>query len=82
MTQYIEIIAGFLGGGGLMIILNYRMNKKIQKIDFADKAIFFLESQNDKYTARIERLEKDVEKLFQFKCENINCKNRKPPREV
>jgi len=80
MSEYITIILSFITGGGLTIFANYRINKRSQKVDFADKAVNFMEKENDKYIARIEKLEADVAKLFEFKCENVKCKNRIPPR--
>lgn len=80
MQEWIQIVLGFVTGGGLMVLTNYKINKRSQKVDFADKAVKFMEEQNDIYIARIEKLEADVKKLFEFKCEDLTCKNRKPPR--
>lgn len=77
--QWIEILMGFITGGGLMVLTNWKINKRSQKVDFADKAVKFMEEQNDIYIKRIEKLEADVKKLFVFKCEDLTCKNRKPP---
>lgn len=78
--EYLGIILSFITGGGLSALLGWKLSRRVQKVDFADKAVKFMEEQNDIYIKRIEKLEADVAKLFDFKCENINCPNRKPPR--
>lgn len=78
--EYLQTIIGLISGGGLVTILNYRLNRRVQKVDFADKAVKFMEEQNDIYIKRIERLEDDVKKLFEFKCEDMTCRKRQPPR--
>lgn len=78
--EWIQIIIGFITGGGLMVLTNYKINKSSQKVDFADKAMIFMEKENDKYIKRIEKLEDDVKKLFEFKCTDLDCRNRKPPK--
>lgn len=80
MQEWVQIALGFITGGGLMVLTNWKINKSSQKVDFADKAIKFMEEQNDNYIKRIEKLEADVEKLFKFKCENLTCTSRTPPR--
>jgi hypothetical protein len=78
--EWVQIIIGFVTGGGLMVLTNYKINKSSQKVDFADKAMIFMEKENDKYIKRIEKLEEDVKKLFQFKCTVVECKLRQPPK--
>lgn len=78
--EYLTLIISFISGGGLLMFANWRISKKSQKVDFADKAIDFAEKQSENYIKRIERLEADVKKLFAFKCEKIDCVNRQPPR--
>lgn len=78
--EYISQILSFILGGGLLTFVNWKLNKKSQKVDFADKAIDFAEKQSGNYIKRIEQLEADVKKLFAFKCEKIECPNRQPPR--
>jgi len=84
--EYLSLIFTFIIGGGLTTLINFRLNKKAQevanqsqKVDFADKAVKFMETQNDSLMERIVTLEEDVKKLFVFKCEKINCKDRVPP---
>jgi len=80
MQQWIEIAIGFITGGGFITLINWKINKNSQKVDYADKAINFMEEQNDKLMKRIINLEEDVAKLWNFKCDVLECKNRKPPK--
>jgi hypothetical protein len=76
--EYLNLIISFIVGGGLSTIINIGITKKSQKIDFAQKAMDFMEGLNDKYTKRIEGLEADVQALLKFKCERPDCANRIP----
>ncbi len=78
--EYLSLIVSFISGGGFLMLVNWKINKKTQKLDFADKAIGFAEKQSGNYIKRIEQLEADVKKLFVFKCEKIECTNRQPPK--
>lgn len=78
--QYTPLIISFIAGGGLLTLISIGITRKTQKLDFAQKANNFMEGLNDKYTARIIKLESDVEALLKFKCEKENCRNRIPPQ--
>lgn len=80
MTEYLGYFLTFVTGGGLTIFANWKISRKSQKVDFADKAVNFMEKENNKYIARIEKLEADVAKLFEFKCERVGCKIRIPSK--
>ena len=59
-----------------MKLLNWKTAAKSDKVDYADKAIKFMDEQNDKYTARINGLEERIEALEKIICKNTNCLNR------
>ena len=77
-VQYIQIIIGFISGGGILMFANWRLSKRNAKLDFADKAIAFMEKTNDGLMTRVTRMEAEVKQLSKFKCEKIDCKTRQP----
>lgn len=84
---YLSLIATFIIGGGLTTLINWKLQKRsqqiltdVQKVDFADKAIGFMDRQNAGLMERICKLENDVKKLLQFKCEREKCNKRIPPQ--
>jgi len=87
--EYLSIIISFIVGGGLTTILNLRLSKKAmetanksQKVDFADKAVKFMEGQNDNLMERVIRLESEILKLGTFRCERQECPTRIPPQTL
>jgi len=76
----VEILVAAATGAGAILFRNWRVARKIQKVDFADKAVNFMAGQNDRLMKRVDKLESDVAKLMVFKCEKVECKNRIPPR--
>jgi len=76
--EYLSQIISFIVGGGLTTIINMRLSSRSQKVDFADKAIAFMDGQNDSLMKRICALEEDVKRLSEFKCERPNCITRIP----
>ena len=78
--EYLNLIISFVVGGGLSTLVNLKLSSRTQKVDFADKAVKFMEVQNDSLMARVEKLETDVETLLNFKCERPNCPTRVPPK--
>ena len=76
--QYIQMIFGFVTGGGIMMFANWRLSKRNAKLDFADKAIAFMEKTNDGLMTRVTRMEAELKQLSKFKCEKIDCKTRQP----
>lgn len=77
--EYLYLALTFLSGGGFMALVNWKIQRKSQKVDFADKAIAFMDKQNDNLMERVAHLEAEVEKLKKFKCERTPCKTRIPP---
>ena len=78
--EYIDAIAGVITGGGLQYMVNMKFNRKKAKLDYADNAVSFMEKMGKEYLERIVQLETDVQSLFSIKCENLECRNRRPPR--
>ena len=76
----IETAAAVIGSGGLGWLINWRANRKSQKLEYTEKAVNFMSEQNDRLMKRVEKLEADVAKLMDFKCEKIDCPNRRPPK--
>jgi len=63
-------------GGGITAFTNWRIAKKTTKVDFADKAIQFMEKQNDGLMRRVTRLEDEVKNISKLKCERVMCPDR------
>ena len=76
--EYLIPILTFIGGGGLTIVANWGISKRSSKVDFADKAIAFMEKTNDGLMKRVTAMEAEVRQLSKFKCEKIDCKTRIP----
>lgn len=66
--QYLSQILIFITGGGLFALLNWKLKAKTDKVDYADKAIKFMDELNDKYTVRINDLEARIEALEKIIC--------------
>ena len=90
--QWVQVMAGAIGGGlipTILTLVNFRMNRKSQvvdldekKLDFAQKSVSFMDTENDKLMKRVQILEEKVENLVSYKCEKLTCKNRIPARET
>jgi hypothetical protein len=74
--EYIKIILGFLTGGGITAIASLRYMKKTSKLDYADRAMKFMEDQNTKLIVRIEALENRVDILEPISCKRMDCNIR------
>ena len=77
MSEYIFPIIGFITGGGISTVLSVRYLRKNSKLDYADKAIKFMEEQEAKLLSRFSTLEKRVTDLEKISCITTNCKKRK-----
>jgi hypothetical protein len=84
--EYLSLIISFIVGGGLTTLINWKNSKRkekiqtdIERVDFADKSMKYMEEFNDKLIKRIEALENEVKWLTAFKCEKNPCRNRVPP---
>ena len=76
MMEYLSLILSFILGGGLSTIFTVKYVRRAGKIDFADKAITFMEKQNNSLMKRVFDLESDVKALKTLKCERIECQTR------
>jgi len=74
--EYLSLILSFIVGGGITALANWRIAKKTTKVDFADKAIQFMEKQNDGLMKRVTRLEDEVKNILKLKCERVMCPDR------
>lgn len=74
--EYLTLIISFILGGGITALANWRIAKKTTKVDFADKAIQFMEKQNDGLMRRVARLEDEVRNISKLKCERVMCQDR------
>ena len=79
MLEYISIIISFITGGGISTLLSLRYLRKNGKIDYAEKAITFIEKQYDDVLAKNKDLHDRVtalEKLIPLACFKLDCKLR------
>ncbi len=74
--DYLSTILAFVSGGGISTIISLKFARKSNKVDFADKAIRFMEEQNDKMIKRVEALEKRIDDLEEISCLKIDCAGR------
>ncbi len=80
MLEYITIIISFITGGGISTLLSLRYLRKNGKIDYAEKAITFIEKQYDDVLAKNKELHERVtalEKLIPLVCFKMDCTQRK-----
>lgn len=81
--QYLSMLLSFAAGGGLLMIANWKINQKSLKVDYADKAINFMERQNEGLMRRVTALEVEVKhlanELLKYRCNRIDCPNRLKP---
>lgn len=77
--DYLSQIISFIIGGGLSTIVNLRLNKKSQSLDFTEKAVKFLEDRTDKLMEDIKKMQLQIDILSELKCEKNPCKHRIPP---
>ena len=59
-----------------MMFANWRLTKRSAKLDFADKAIAFMEKNNDGLMRRVITLEAEVKNISKLKCERVLCPDR------
>ena len=76
MENYLFSFLSFVAGGGVTSIISLRYARKNNKVDFADKAMKFMEEQNDKMIERVEKLEKRIDGLEEISCIRENCEIR------
>lgn len=79
MLEYITIIISFITGGGISTLLSLRFLRKNGKIDYAEKAITFIEKQYDDVLAKNKELHDRVtalEKLIPLVCFRLACEKR------
>ena len=74
--DYLSTILAFVSGGGISTIISLKFARKSNKVDFADKAIHFMEEQNDKMIKRVKALEKRIDDLEEISCLKIDCTGR------
>lgn len=74
--EYISLAISFITGGGLFALVNWKTSKQSQKVDFADKAMKFMEGVNDDLIKRVKALEQKVEALEGTQCKKMDCKIR------
>lgn len=79
MEYYITTILGFITGGGISTVLTLRYFRKGKKLDYADKAINFMEEIQNKMNQRISDLEARINSLEQISCVQLNCDDRDNP---
>jgi hypothetical protein len=66
----------FISGGGISTFISLRYARKTNKVDFADKAMKFMEEQNDKMIRRVEKLEIRLDELEEISCTREGCNIR------
>lgn len=79
--EWVQIIIGFITGGGLLTLINLRLNRKSADLDYTQKFTAFFGEENKKLVQRIEDLEKKVEELINYKCTDMRCTKRQPPKQ-
>lgn len=77
--EYLYNILSFVAGGGISTIIGIRYARKTSKLDYADRAVDFLDKQNEDLIRRIGELEKKVDNLIIMQCTAVECKLRKNP---
>lgn len=85
MSEYLQIILGFITGGGISTVLTLRYVRKTNKLEYTEKAIKFIEDQydhvlavNKNLLARVEILEK----FIPYACFDVSCSSRLPDSEA
>ena len=78
--DYLLNIISFVAGGGISTILSIRYARKTTKLDYADRAVNFLDKQNENLIQRIDELEKKVDNLILMQCTSLECPLRKNPQ--
>lgn len=63
-------------GGGLTTVLNARLNRKSNKLDFTGKLVAFWQEQAGDLMTRVETLEIQVKQLLKAKCDRPDCDKR------
>lgn len=71
--EYLSTIIAFITGGGITAVASWRFVKKTSKLDYADRAMKFMEDQNIKLIVRIEALENRVDTLEPISCKRMDC---------
>lgn len=76
MKEYLDMIFAFVVGGGLTTLINLKYLKRNSKLDFADKAVKFMDHVNDGLLERVGILEDKVKELTEMKCKKADCPDR------
>jgi len=74
--EYLPTTLAFLTGGGATAIVSLRYIKKTSKLDYADRAMKFMEDQNIRLVSRIDLMDKRIDALELISCHKTDCKNR------
>lgn len=77
--DFILPLLGFISGGGISTVIAIKYTKKNNKLDYADKAVKFMEDVQDKMNVRIHDLEIRIETLEEISCIQVNCVDRNNP---
>jgi len=83
--EYLSLVISFIVSGGLSTLVTLKLSRRAKeietrtaKVDFADKAVLFMERNNDGLMEDVANLKAEVKLLSKFKCEKIDCKIRIP----
>ena len=76
MLEIFKSIIPAFAGMGIIKLFSWRIAAKSDKVDYADKAMKFMEDLNDKYTARINDMETRIEALEKLSCKKVECESR------
>jgi len=74
--DYLSTIIAFLTGGGITSILSLRYARRNSKLDYADRAMKFMEDQNERLVLRIDVMDKRIDGLELISCHKVDCKMR------
>jgi hypothetical protein len=77
--EYLFPLLSFVGGGGISTLIHVRYAKKNNKLDYADKAMKFMEDVQDKMNGRINELEGRIKTLEETACISMECNDRNNP---
>jgi hypothetical protein len=77
--DYLMTALGFITGGGMTAIFSVRYVRKNTKLDYADKAIKFMEGRQDKMQEQVKDLETRIDDLEQISCIRHDCTERINP---
>ncbi len=80
MEYWVQIIASFILGGGILTVFTVRSNRKAIKVDAYGKMEQFWQASNEsirkEFTIRVLELEKRITELEKTVCRRTGCKSR------